>query len=179
VLRNKHGITDAGLLQITESLESAKRLEELDLKPIRVKSAAALSDIHGYLFQDVYDWAGKVRTVNISKQGKPFLPVSSLRNGFAYVNELIKKYRGVGDNKTEISRCLAEILDAVNFLHPFREGNGRTQREFIRVLASEKGYTLRLNPPDNIEVYERYMEGTITGDVDILAELIKSILQRR
>ncbi len=59
-----------------------------------------------------------------------------------------------------------------NYLHPFREGNGRTQREFLRLLARQKGWTLSLNPPDNAEVYERYMDGTINGDIDVLDKLI-------
>ena len=64
------------------------------------------------------------------------------------------------------------ILDNVNFLHPFREGNGRSQREFLRLLALEKGWLLNLNPPDNADVYEKYMHGTINSDVDSLAKLI-------
>lgn len=117
ILRNKHGITDAKLLHVTESIETAKRLEELDIKPIRIKSADTLVAIHAYLFQDLYDWAGKVRVVNISKEGKPFLPFSSFGSGFAFINELIEKYRHTGDDKTKLSGRLAEILDAINYLH--------------------------------------------------------------
>ena len=64
----------------------------------------------------------------------------------------------------------------MNYLHPFREGNGRTQREFVRTLALEKGYVLNLNPPDNVDVFERYMSGTIDGDVDKLTRLIGELL---
>jgi len=72
---------------------------------------------------------------------------------------------------------LAEILDNVNYLHPFREGNGRTQREFLRLLALEKGLTLNLNPPDKNSVYERYMNGTIESDVKTLTELIFELIE--
>jgi len=71
---------------------------------------------------------------------------------------------------------LAEILDNVNYLHPFREGNGRAQREFIRLLALEKGLILNLNPPDNINVYKRYMKGTVESDVTTLTELIFELI---
>ncbi|MCL1857368.1 MAG: Fic family protein, partial [Kiritimatiellaeota bacterium] len=71
-----------------------------------------------------------------------------------------------------LAHKLAEILDNLNYLHPFREGNGRTQREFLRTLALEKGLSLNLNPPDNADVYERYMTGTIDGNVALLATLI-------
>jgi cell filamentation protein len=72
---------------------------------------------------------------------------------------------------------LAEILDKVNYLHPFRDGNGRTQREFLRLLALEKGLSLNLNPPDNKSVYERYMKGTIESDLKTLTELIFELLE--
>lgn len=71
---------------------------------------------------------------------------------------------------------MAEILDNVNYLHPFREGNGRTQREFLRLLALEKGLTLNLNPPDNKSVYERYMKGTIESDVKTMTGLIFELI---
>jgi cell filamentation protein len=71
---------------------------------------------------------------------------------------------------------LAEILDNINYLHPFREGNGRTQREFLRLLALEKGLTLNLNPPDNKSVYEQYMKGTIESDVQTLRKLIFELI---
>ena len=58
-----------------------------------------------------------------------------------------------------LAYLLSVILDSVNYLHPFREGNGRTQREFIRLLALEKGYLINLNPPDNPNIFERYMNG--------------------
>ena len=71
---------------------------------------------------------------------------------------------------------MAEILDNVNYLHPFREGNGRTQREFLRLLALEKGLILNINPPDNKSVYERYMKGTIESDVKTLTGLIFELI---
>ena len=71
---------------------------------------------------------------------------------------------------------MAEILDNVNYLHPFREGNGRAQREFLRLLSLEKGLTLNLNPPDNNSVYERYMKGTIESDLTILTELVLELI---
>jgi cell filamentation protein len=82
-------------------------------------------------------------------------------------------------NRKEIAKKLAEILESVNYLHPFREGNGRTQREFLRLLAIEKGLTLNLNPPDNKSVYERYMKGTIESDLRTLAELIFELIETK
>ena len=130
------------------------------------------------MFQDVYSWAGQKRTVEISKQGKQFFLTAYFDNGFAYIDTLIVGYRKINpSDKPQLALCLADMLDAINYLHPFREGNGRTQREFIRVLALEKGYTLNLNPPDKLDVYERYMSGTIDGDVEKLTVLIEELMQ--
>jgi cell filamentation protein len=180
VLFNLAEIKDQKILIIFESLKVSKRIEELFEKPIKIKNSESLLKIHHYLFQDVYNWAGKVRTVNISKNGKPFFDGERFDNAFRYVNTLIIDYRKI--NKTDkklVAEKLAEILENVNFLHPFREGNGRTQREFLRLLALEKGLKLNLNPADNKNIYERYMKGAIESDVKILTELIHELIQEK
>lgn len=129
------------------------------------------------MFQDIYAWAGKKRIVEISKDGKQFFPTSQFDNAFRYIDQLIADFKKIpGENKNQLADKLAEILDNLNYLHPFREGNGRTQREFLRLLALEKGLTLNLNPPDNKSVYERYMKGTIESEVKTLAELIFELI---
>ncbi|MCL2799553.1 MAG: hypothetical protein FWD54_04700 [Endomicrobia bacterium] len=59
--------------------------------------------------------------------------------------------------------------------HPFREGNGRTRREFIRTLAIKERIELHLNPPNNKDIYERYIYGAISGNMELLAALILGI----
>jgi len=177
ILRNLANITDPNDLLFFESAAVIKRAKELELRPIMVRGAKTLLDIHRYLFQDVYHWAGQIRTVEISKQGRPFFLTAYFDNGFAYIDTLIMEYRNVVQtDKDTLAEHLAVLLDNINYLHPFREGNGRTQREFIRVLALEKGYFLNLNPSDNLDVYERYMFGTINGDVGGLTALILELL---
>lgn len=133
--------------------------------------------VHKYLFQDVYDWAGQMRRVEISKGGRQFLPMHAFPQAFAFIDKLVDEYIKLPNNQTLVSHKLAEILDNINFMHPFREGNGRTQREFIRLLALQKGYVLDLNPLDNQSVYDRYMSGTVGGDVEQLADLINELLK--
>jgi len=178
VLRNLTGITDPQDLLFFESTTVIKRAQELEINPIRIQNATTLLDIHRYLFQDVYHWAGQKRKVEISKQGKPFFLTDYFDNGFSYIDTLIVDYRKIiPADKTNLARHLATLLDNINYLHPFREGNGRTQREFIRVLALEKGYSLNLNPPDNLDVFERYMSGTIEGDIGKLTSLLLELMQ--
>jgi cell filamentation protein len=94
-----------------------------------------------------------------------------------HIEQLIVDFKKIPqDNKRHLAEKLAEILDNVNYLHPFREGNGRVQREFLRLLALEKGLTLNLNPPDNNSVYERYMKGTVESDIETLTELIYDLI---
>ena len=178
VLRNLADITDSDGLLFFESTAVIKRANELEIQPIAIHNAETLLDIHRYLFQDVYHWAGQKRTVEISKQGKQFFLTAYFNKGFAYINNLITDYRKIEPaDKVKLASLLAELLDSINYLHPFREGNGRAQREFIRALALEKGYALNLNPPDNLDVYERYMSGTIEGDIEKLTALILELMR--
>ena len=178
VLHNLADIAEEHILLVYESLKVSRRVEELLENPFKIKDSNTLLEIHHYLFQDVYAWAGKVRTVNISKDGKPFFNGERFAIAFQYIDNLLLEYKRIRKtNRNQIAEKLAEILDNVNYLHPFREGNGRTQREFIRLLALEKGYQLNLNPADNKNVYDRYMQGTIESDVKTLTDLILELLK--
>lgn len=176
-LRNLGGIADEAGLCFFESAAVAKRLIELRRAPMPVNDSGALLAIHRHLFQDVYAWAGKTRAVEISKGGRPFFPTSHFANAFRYVDSLLAEYRAIpNQNRAALAEKLADILDTVNELHPFREGNGRTQRELLRLLALEKGYALELNPPDNLDAYRRYMDGTVKADMGMLTALIAESL---
>lgn len=179
LLRNLQEITDKDVLLFVESGAVTKRLQELYENPIKIKGIDSLFEIHKHLFQDIYEWAGEKRVVEISKDGKQFFPTSHFDNAFRYINQLIAEFNDIpADNKKMLADKLAEILDNVNYLHPFREGNGRTQREFLRLLALEKGLNLNLNPPDNKSVYERYMKGAIESDVNMLTELLIELIDK-
>jgi cell filamentation protein len=178
ILRNLADITDPDDLLFFESGAVAKRIQELYEKPIKIKGVDSLLSIHRHLFQDVYSWAGKRRKVEISKAGKQFFPTTHFDNAFRFIDTLISDYRSISKGENlKIAAKLAEILDNVNYLHPFREGNGRAQREFLRLLASEKGLTLNLNPPDNKNVYDQYMQGTINSDIKTLTKLILDLIE--
>jgi len=179
ILRNIADLTDPADLLFFESVAVAKRIQELYDKPIKIIGADSLLSIHRQLFQDIYTWAGKKRKVEISKAGKQFFPTTHFDNAFRFIDTLISDYKKISErDKLQIAEKLAEILDNINFLHPFREGNGRTQREFLRLLALEKGLTLNLNPPDNKDVYEKYMQGTINSDVKTLTKLILGLIEK-
>jgi len=177
ILRNLAGIIDQDALLFFESVAVAKRIQELYENPIKINGVESLLTIHKHLFQDVYSWAGKKRKVEISKAGKQFFPTIHFDNAFRFIDTLISGYKNISKNdKHRIAEKLAEILDNVNYLHPFREGNGRTQREFLRLLALEKDLVLNLNPPDDKKIYDQYMQGTINSDVKALTKLIFELI---
>jgi len=179
LLRNLQDISDPDVLLFVESGAVTKRLQELYKNPLKIKGTDSVFEIHKHLFQDLYIWAGKKRIVEISKDGKQFFPTTNFENAFRYIDSLIVDYKKISkDNKKQLAQKLSEILDNVNYLHPFREGNGRTQREFLRLLALEKGLILNLNPPNNKSVYERYMKGTIESDLVTLTELIFELIDK-
>jgi len=111
VLRNLADINDSDGLLFFESAAVIKRSKELETQPITIKNAETLLDIHRYLFQDVYHWAGQKRTVEISKQGKPFFLTAYFEKGFTYIDTLLAGYQKIArTDKSRIARHLAILL---------------------------------------------------------------------
>lgn len=177
VLRNKCNITDPELARIKEYEFVASRLVKLGFAPLGVGSMKDVLAIHKFLFQDMYDWAGQYREVNISKQGNAFMPLQAFDTGETYLDTLIKKFHDTASSKGDIIKQLSTILDNLNYMHPFREGNGRTQREVVRALALTKGYYAEINIDTNDDIYHLYMDGTVYGDRDKLQKLFALILE--
>lgn len=139
-----------------QSSEELKKLEpqivfanELELQSInipRTNNLAELLLIHRQLFTGVYDWAGQIRTVDIKKSGKNseyFLIVSKIRDAASFVfNELAKEQYLKGLARKEFVQRLAYHYDQLNYIHPFREGNGRVQRVFWARVATDAGYEI-------------------------------------
>lgn len=176
VLVNKQNITNIEEAYRNEHLFVTRRLADLRLEPIHVYSMSDILAIHNYLFQDVYAWAGQYRKVIISKSGNPFMPIQSFNTAETHMNNLIHSYHQTANSKDEIIMHLSEILDNLNYFHPFREGNGRTQREVIRSLALSKGYSAQIRVEQDDEVYNLYMDGTVHEDLGKLKELLIRIL---
>lgn len=172
VLINKYNIKDRTVLEKKEYEITVNRLFDLTLRPIEVQSMSDIREIHHYLFEELYDWAGQYRKVNISKDGNAFMAMQAFDTGEQYLNQLITTYHMTAVSKEVIAHDLAVILDNLNHMHPFREGNGRTQRESIRSLALSKGYELLLMMDESEEAYKKYMSGTIHSDVQLLKEVI-------
>ena len=151
ILKNKIGIKDKIKLDIIERNMTNKRLIELKTNPINGKyDLSHLQKIHKYIFQDIYDWAGKLRSVNIGKGQNFFCLVQHLDYAQNDIFNSLKKdnYLKGLDINDSVNK-LAYYLGEINMLHPFREGNGRTQRVFIEQLALKN--SLYLDFPANKE----------------------------
>jgi cell filamentation protein len=155
VLKNKLGITDGELLHETERAATALLISSIMDSPVKGRfDLAHLMAIHKAIFSGIFGWAGKLRTVNIAK-GNPFCQSAYLVD---YATELFDKLKRegflAGATAEELPMRLAYYLSEINVLHPFREGNGRTQRVFIDYLARYNGYHLDFSDVGDTEMIE-------------------------
>ena len=151
VLRNLLGITDYDELVYAEGRLTVIAMIQMDSDPVRgCFYTDHLRTIHRRIFKDIYDWAGEFRTVEISK-GIPFCYCANIQSHLdSLFTQLHKEnlLKDITDRDQYVSR-LAYYFGELNAVHPFREGNGRTQRKFIQQLVSESGHSIsfeRLDP---------------------------------
>lgn len=142
VLRNKLGIRDGAILRRIEADISAARQTELVENPVPGRfTPSHLCKIHRRLLGDVYPFAGHFRREDIAKGDTRFLgfqqikeKLSSLLSGLRAEHDL------AGLDRTQFIKRSAYYMAELNYIHPFREGNGRTTREFMRLLFLRNGY---------------------------------------
>jgi cell filamentation protein len=124
------GISDAGKLDRHERRLVADRIAEG--VPNGSFDLAHLRAIHHHLFQDVYDWAGELRTVEIFKGGNQFQFRQYIPTGMADVHRRLSRAGFLTRlPASEFARQAGIIIGDVNYIHPFREGNGRTQAQYL------------------------------------------------
>lgn len=136
---------------------------------------AHLKAIHRHLFQDVYDWAGQLRTVDISKGSSRFGNCGLIE---AYLGQELAKISGenflLGHPPETFIERLAHYLGEINAAHPFREGNGRVQRAFCSQLAEQAGYFIDFDEVSREEMYA-VMIASFHGDNKALELLLGRI----
>ncbi len=144
ILKNKLGIKNQEELDEAERNITALRILQLKTGELRGEpNFKYLCKIHKHIFGDIYPWAGKIRTVDISK-GNMFCNSQFIFENAEEIFAKLKKENYLQDyHDLEImSERLSYYLSEINALHPFREGNGRAQREFIIVLARRAGFAV-------------------------------------
>jgi len=182
ILKNKANLRDQAALDAFEADATAIRLLELIEYPITGKfDLAHLQAIHKHLFQDVYDWAGQLRTVDISKGSSRFGNCGFIES---YLGQQLAKLSGeyylVGLQPDSFIQRLAHYMAEINAAHPFREGNGRVQRAFCAQLAEQAGYFIDFAEASREEMYAA-MIASFQGDnmpLESLLERIIAIIER-
>jgi cell filamentation protein len=153
ILRNRFGIRDPEALNRIERRLVVQRIREGI--PAGSFDLAHLCAIHRHLFQDIYDWAGDLRTVEISRGRQQFQFRQFIVTGMADVHRrLVAAKFLAGLSAREFADLAAVIIGDVNYIRPFREGNGRTQLQYLRALALKAGHHVdlaRLEPAAWIE----------------------------
>ena len=137
VLRNLREIQDDVEFSFFEATETTARILGLRLSPISGRyDVAHLKAIHKAIFQDVFIWAGQFRTVNISKGDSMFASAPFIEPALTKLFQRLDREDGLrGLDVETFSKRAGFYLSEINAAHPFREGNGRTQREFLRELG--------------------------------------------
>lgn len=176
VLRNKANIQDQVALDAFEADATAVRMLELLEQPIPGGfDFAHLCAMHQHLFQDVYEWAGEIRTVDISRDASRFANASLIEG---YLSGELRKLpvenwlRGLPPEVFVVR--LAHYMGEINATHPFREGNGRTQRLYCALLAEQAGYFIDFESVDQAQMY-RVMIASFNGDAKPLEALLLNI----
>lgn len=155
VLINKLDIHDSDILHDAERELTARRLLQLQQDPIKGKfDYNHLKRIHKFLFHDLYPWAGKERSVDITKSNM-FCRAAFLSGQAGEIFSKLKREALLeGLSKDEFIQRAVYYFGEINALHPFREGNGRTQREFFRELAIHAGHEINYSFINEEEMVE-------------------------
>ena len=158
VLKNIPGIHDQVMLNEFEAAMTTQRSDEP--LPQGQLDTVHYCSIHRHLFQDVYEWAGKFRTVRISKGGSAFCYPEYITQEMQKLFDNLRNQNYFhGLTSDEFAIRAAHFLATLNAIHPFREGNGRAQTSFLLLLADRAGHPLNL---DKL-VPERFMEAMIAS----------------
>jgi len=180
---NLIGATSLEDLYQKESVLVGVKLSKIIYQPIDGKlDYIHLKAIHKYLFEDIYSFAGLDRyesniTAKFGKGSTLFTPYEKLPIvSKALFDSLKNEDYFKGQHKEELIKSIAVFMNGLNILHPFREGNGRTQRVFIQYLAKYNGYELNFNDITSKEMILASINGA-KGDISLLEKIFQKGMQ--
>ena len=182
VLRNKFDIRDQELLSTLERRISETKI----LMQNRIDSEFSkggfdlrhLQAIHKYLFGEIYNWAGEIRTAGFMSKGQSIFCFAPMIE--SYANAIFSKMNRENFSQMDARQCaekLAFYLSEVNALHPFREGNGRAARLFFEAFADKHGWELSLHKMPPGELVSAMIE-SMNGSLAPLSQLLEKYLKR-
>jgi cell filamentation protein len=176
VLKNKLGITDGNVLE-----EAEREITSISIDYIKYADPPYhleyLQAIHATLFYELYDWAGQLRSVDISKGNTRFCTATRIIPESIKLFNLLKKENYLADSGNNFAMKLAEYYAEFNMIHPFREGNGRVQRLFFEHLAAYNGYALDWSLISQTEWIQANIDG-FHVEYQSLADIFQKVLTK-
>ena len=161
ILDNNFGLTNQAALDRAEeklSKQKAKKLYDSGkINEIEVGTFKGLAEIHEFLFSEIYDFAGNIRTVNIAKGNFQFAPVMYLEHSLKHIDQL---------PQTSFEEIIKKYVE-MNIAHPFREGNGRTTRIWLALILKKEVQKVVDWNLINKEDYLSAMERSPINDLEI------------
>ncbi|MBC9954036.1 Fic family protein [Leucobacter sp. cx-42] len=152
----------------------ALQIHENNLVP-HTRDLEELKQLHRHLFQDLFAWAGEIRTIDMKRgEGKFFAPCAWIELNAQHAFAALREENYLRNlSRSDFIVRLAFHYDAVNFIHPFREGNGRTQRFFWSRVALEAGWVLDWRPIHGEELNEASRVAREDGDMGLLLQALE------
>ena len=179
-LRNRLGYTDPVRLAQVEHSVTALRGNQLERNPIKGNfDLDHLKGIHRATFDKVYDWAGEVRSIDLSKGGSTFTRVGQIEHKAQEISASLARENHLRDlEKPQFVNRLAHYQNQFNELHPFREGNGRATRTMVAQIAREAGYELdRTRIDQNRGIWNDASRKGIAGDLEPLKQIFQDAVR--
>lgn len=177
-LINKFNIKDENILKDLETTITFGKITQYSLNPLfNSFDVDHYKAVHKFLFGDIYEWAGEYRTVDISKKGTNFAKAEC-------VDELMNKcFDRLNQNNCLKDLTFEDFIDGIvdfycvtNMIHPFREGNGRTQRVFLTQLINLNRYSINFADIDTDELMIATIQ-SVNGVKDYLKDIFKNAVK--
>lgn len=179
-LINKFGIKDEVILKELETTITLNKITEYSLNPLFYSfDVQHYKSIHRYLFGDIYDWAGEYRTVDMSKKGTIFAEAENVENLMSNCfKRLNDKNLFQGLKFDDFIDDFVDFYCVTNMIHPFREGNGRTQRVFLTQFINKNGYDIDFFEIDTDELMIATIQSA-NGVTDYLKDIFKYAIKNK
>jgi cell filamentation protein len=178
VLKNKLGIKDDNALTIAErEITSLKLLKLYNMPAMGEFNFETLCKIHKIIFEDIYEWAGLIRQGDFLSKGNSIFCRGQyiVENAKIIFKNILRENNLCGLKKSKFIERMAYYMGEINALHPFREGNGRTAREFFRQLSLNAKYTLDFTKTEKEELLTADIEA-FNGKYDTLINILEKVI---
>lgn len=178
VLKNKFNLKDERQLDMMErnitSVLIAKAMIDIPFENVDFEF---YKNLHLYVFSDIYEWAGTVRKVEMSKKATKFCAVDNIENRASNIFECLKNNNYLKNfTNDEFINEFTELYCDLNYLHPFREGNGRIQRLFLSMLLKDMDKALDFSKIDGDLLMIATIK-SVSGDVFMLKDIFREYIK--